>query len=57
MPAHSISRDVWEQDCEEHASSANAIRWPGTHVLVDLSRDRRSSTIGAWLLAEDVKRR
>jgi hypothetical protein len=30
---------------------------PGTHVLVDLSRDRRSSTIGAWLLAEDVKRR
>jgi hypothetical protein len=41
-----IARVVWETDGEEHIE-CNAIRWTRTHVLVDLSRDRRCSTIGA----------
>jgi hypothetical protein len=51
-----IARVVWENDGEEHIA-CTAIRWTRTHVLVDLSRDRRSATIGAWLLAQDVRRR
>jgi hypothetical protein len=43
---------VWERDGEEHIE-CTAIRWTSTHVLVDLCRDRRCSTIGVWLLADD----
>lgn len=50
-----IAQVVWERDGEEHIK-CSAIRWTRTHVLVDFSRDRRSSTIGAWLLTQDVKR-
>jgi hypothetical protein len=45
-PIPVIARVVWETDGEEHIE-CNAIRWTRTHVLVDLSRDRRCSTIGA----------
>jgi hypothetical protein len=55
-PIPVIARVVWEKDGEGHIE-CDAIRWTRTHVLVDLSRDRRSLTIGGWLLAEDVRRR
>jgi hypothetical protein len=51
-----IARVVWEKDGEERIE-CDAIRWTRTHVLVDLGRARRCSTIGAWLLPQDVKRR
>jgi hypothetical protein len=55
-PVPVVARVVWERDGEERVECL-AIRWTRTHVLVDLSRDRRCSTVGAWLRADDVKRR
>jgi hypothetical protein len=56
QPIPVVARIVWTKEGEEHIA-CDAIRWTRTHVLVDLSRDRRCSTIGVWLPATDVKRR
>jgi hypothetical protein len=48
-----LARVVWERDAEERIA-CTAIRWPSTHVLVDLRRDRRVLDHRRVAAAEDV---
>jgi hypothetical protein len=49
------ARIVWELDGEEWID-ARATRWTRTHVHVEFA-DPRAQINGAWLRADDVKRR
>ena len=54
-PIPVVTRIVWGVNGEEHVDE-RAIRWTFDLVLVEL-RDPRSSTVGPWLAASDVRRR
>lgn len=55
QPIEVLARVVWATDGEEWVPGL-AVRWTREVVFVEL-RDERAETLGAWLVAGDVRRR